>query len=218
VNVAHFVEAVWLKKRRLALGAIAAASLIVAGVLACDIAWLVFPGAGPAMVGEPAVSPAPPALDLSVFDRPRALPEIRFADAQGRQLTLADFRGRVVLLNVWATWCAPCRKEMPTLDRLQAKLGGKDFVVVPLSIDRDGAAAVNRFYHQLGLKNLGTYVDSSGMASHALTLPGVPTTLLIDRDGREIARKMGPAEWDGAKMVALVKRTMERPADQAERR
>jgi thiol-disulfide isomerase/thioredoxin len=147
-------------------------------------------------------------LELSVFDQPRDLPEIRFADEESHGLTLADFRGRVVLLNVWATWCVPCRKEMPALDRLQAKLGGNEFLVIPLSIDRDGVAPVKRFYQELGLERLGIYVDPSGKGSRALAIPGVPTTLVIDREGREIARKMGAAEWDGPEMVSLVERTM----------
>jgi thiol-disulfide isomerase/thioredoxin len=147
-------------------------------------------------------------LALSVFDQPRDLPEIRFADEEGHELTLADFRGRVALLNIWATWCVPCRKEMPTLDRLQARLGGKDFLVIALSIDREGVAPVKRFYQELKLEKLAIYVDPSGKRSRALAIPGVPTTLLIDRQAREIARKMGPAEWDGAEMVSLVERTI----------
>jgi thiol-disulfide isomerase/thioredoxin len=147
-------------------------------------------------------------LELSVFDQPRVLPELHFVDDQGHDLSLADFRGRVVLLNVWATWCVPCRKEMPALDRLQAKLGGNEFQVIPLSVDREGVAAVKRFYQELGLEKLAIYVDPSGKAGRALAVPGVPTTLLIDREGREIARKMGAAEWDAPEMVALVERTM----------
>jgi thiol-disulfide isomerase/thioredoxin len=147
-------------------------------------------------------------LALSVFDQPHALPEVRFQDDQGRDLTLGDFRGRVVVLNVWATWCVPCRKEMPTLDRLQARLGGKDFLVVALSLDRKGVDAVRGFYQEVGVENLAIYVDPSGKGSHALAIPGVPTTLLIDREAREVARKMGEAEWDGPEMVSLVERTM----------
>ena len=147
-------------------------------------------------------------LELSVFDQPRDLPEIHFADDQGYHLTLGDFRGRVVLLNVWATWCVPCRKEMPALDRLQARLGGNDFLVIPLSIDRDGVAPVKRFYQQLGLEKLAIYVDPSGKGARALAVPGVPTTLLIDRRGHEIARKMGPAEWDGQETLSLVEQTI----------
>jgi thiol-disulfide isomerase/thioredoxin len=156
--------------------------------------------------GGPSASVNP--LELSVFDKPRDLREIRFADDQGHDLTLSDFRGRVVLLNVWATWCVPCRKEMPALDRLQAKLGGNEFLVIPLSIDREGVAAVKRFYQELGLEKLGIYVDASGKGSRALAIPGVPTTLLIDRQGREVARKMGAAEWDAPELVALVEQTI----------
>jgi thiol-disulfide isomerase/thioredoxin len=147
-------------------------------------------------------------LDLSVFYQPHALPEVRFQDDQGRDLTLGDFRGRVVVLNVWATWCVPCRKEMPTLDRLQARLGGKDFLVVALSIDRKGVEAIRGFYQDVGVENLAMYVDPSGRGSRGLGLPGVPTTLLIDQEGREVARKIGEAEWDGPEMVSLVERTM----------
>ena len=145
-------------------------------------------------------------LELSLFDQPRDLPETHFADEEGHELTLADFRGRVVLLNVWATWCVPCRKEMPALDRLQARLGGKDFLVIPLSIDREGVAPVKRFYQELGLEKLGIYVDPSGKGSRALAIPGVPTTLLIDRQGREVARKMGAAEWDSTEMASVIER------------
>jgi thiol-disulfide isomerase/thioredoxin len=145
-------------------------------------------------------------LELSVFDRPRDLPEIHFADEESHDLTLADFRGRVVLLNVWATWCVPCRKEMPALDHLQARLGGSDFLVIPLSVDRDGVAPVKRFYQELGLQKLAIYVDPSGKGSRSLAIPGVPTTLLIDRQGREVARKMGAAEWDSTEMASVIER------------
>jgi thiol-disulfide isomerase/thioredoxin len=154
--------------------------------------------------------PSAPAngLGLTLFDQPRAVPEIRFADDEGHDLTLGNFRGRAVLLNIWATWCVPCRKEMPALDHLQAKLGGEETLIIPLSIDRDGAAAVKRFYQEVGVEKLGVYVDPSGRASRALSVPGVPTTLLIDRAGREVARKIGEAQWDGAEMVALVERAV----------
>jgi thiol-disulfide isomerase/thioredoxin len=156
----------------------------------------------------PAGSGSASALALSVFDQPRPVPEIRFHDDQGHDLTLADFRGRVVLLNLWATWCVPCRKEMPTLDRLQGRLGGQDFVVVALSIDRKGIEAVRGFYNEVGVEKLGIYLDPSGKGSHDLAIPGLPATLLIDREGREVARKLGEAEWDSPEMVSLVERTM----------
>jgi thiol-disulfide isomerase/thioredoxin len=160
----------------------------------------------PALAAHPTVPGNP--LELSVFEPPRPVSELRIQDDQGHDLTLADFRGRVVLLNVWATWCVPCRQEMPTLDRLQARLGGKDFLVMALSIDRKGAEAVRGFYREVGVEKLAIYVDPSGKGSRSLAIPGVPTTLLIDREGREVARKMGEAQWDSPEMVSLVERTM----------
>src|SRR6516164_7324330 len=148
------------------------------------------------------------ALVLSVFDEPRTLPEIRFQDDQGHDLTLANFRGRVLLLNVWATWCVPCRKEMPTLDRLESRLGGKDFQVIGLSIDRKGIESVKDFYREVGVEKLAIFLDPSGRGTHDLAIPGVPTTLLIDREGREVARKIGEAEWDSPELVSLVERTI----------
>lgn len=138
-------------------------------------------------------------------DKPRVLPELRFVDGEGRALSLSDFRGRPILLNVWATWCIPCRKEMPSLDRLQAAFGTSRLLVLPLSIDRQGTPVIAQFYRELGLKTLGIYVDQPGKASRDLNIVGVPTTLLVDRDGREIARKVGAVEWDSPEMVALIR-------------
>ena len=153
------------------------------------------------------------APEFSLFDRSRELPEIRFSDAENRPVSLADFRGKVVLLNIWATWCVPCRKEMPSLDRLEGLLGGKDFIVLPLSMDRTGVPAIKRFYENLDLHKLQIYVDVSGQAARALGIPGLPTTLLIKRDGREIARKMGAAEWDSTEMVALIRGSLDARPD-----
>jgi thiol-disulfide isomerase/thioredoxin len=151
---------------------------------------------------------------------PRSLPEIRFVDGDGTARTLADYRGRPILLNIWATWCVPCRAEMPSLDRLQAKLGPDALLVLPLSIDRQGMPAVRKFYGELGLHAVGSYLDQSGEAAHALQAVGVPTTLLIDRAGREIGRKIGAAEWDSPELVRLIERqigTPDRRPDEAGR-
>ena len=146
---------------------------------------------------------------FSFLGEPSPLPELHFVDGDGRAMSLADFHGRVVLLNLWATWCVPCRKEMPTLDRLQAQLGGSGFEVIALSVDRSGLAAVKPFYAQLDLRSLGIYLDQGGKATQALKTVGVPTTLLIDRDGREIGLKLGPAAWDAPEMIAVIRRYME---------
>lgn len=132
---------------------------------------------------------------------PQPAPDIRFQGADGKPYTLSDFRGKLVLLNVWATWCAPCRKEMPALDRLQQTLGGWDFEVVALSMDSGGPVTVRRFYDEIGIRRLAVYVDSSVEATSRLRTVGIPTTLLIDREGRERWRKTGPAEWDSPEIV-----------------
>jgi len=140
-----------------------------------------------------------------MHDAPKPVAAIKFDDAQGQSRNLADFKGKVVLLNIWATWCGPCRKEMPALDRLQAALGGPDFEVVALSIDRGGMDAVRKFLADIGIRNLAMYLDSSGQALRTLSALGLPTTLLIDREGREIGRLIGPAEWDSPEMVEFVR-------------
>lgn len=151
------------------------------------------------------VSAADAPQKFALHPEPKPIPEIQFQDGEGRDLTLADFRGKVVLLNVWATWCIPCRREMPMLDRLQAELGGPDFQVLALSIDRGGVEAVARFYGEVDVKHLAMYLDSSGQAAPVLGAVGLPTTFLIDRDGREIGRLVGPAEWDSPEMAAFIR-------------
>lgn len=136
---------------------------------------------------------------------PAPAPDLRFTDAEGRELTLADFKGRVVLLNLWATWCTPCVEEMPSLDRLQARLGGPDFEVVAISVDRQGASVVAPFYEKLGLKRLGVYLDRTSQSMRALGLRGLPTSLIIDRDGRIAGRLEGAAAWDSPAAEALIR-------------
>lgn len=144
-----------------------------------------------------------PSRNFIIHEAPKTVAEIQFEDADGRSRSLNDFRGKVVLLNIWATWCVPCRKEMPTLDRLQAALGGDDFEVVALSIDRR-MDAVHKFFAEIGIQKLVKYFDSSAKATRQLGAVGLPTTLLIDREGREIARLIGPAEWDSPEIAAFI--------------
>lgn len=149
-----------------------------------------------------AATPAAARPVMPLHKTPREMLSPPFVDGDRRDLTLADFRGRVVLLNVWATWCGPCREEMPTLDRLQARLGGDDFQVLPLSIDRAGLGPVRRFYDEIGIRHLVQYLAEDIRAMLAFAVIGLPTTLLIDRQGRERGRLTGPAEWDSAEAVA----------------
>ncbi len=135
---------------------------------------------------------------------PVALPAVAFTDATGAPKSLADFKGKTVLLYLWATWCVPCREEMPALDRLQKALGSKDFEVVALSLDRAGADAAKKFLVSIKVENLALYIDQSMRAGSTLRALGMPTTILIDKEGREIGRLAGPAEWDSEAAKALI--------------
>ena len=131
-------------------------------------------------------------------------PTTQFLDENGARLNLERFRGKVVVLNLWATWCTPCVAEMPMLDRLQQQLEGVGVVVVALSIDAGGPNAVHAFYKEHDIKHLGVYVDPSMRAQSDFKVIGLPTTILIDREGRDRGRIVGPAEWDDAKAADLV--------------
>jgi thiol-disulfide isomerase/thioredoxin len=135
---------------------------------------------------------------------PKPVPELTFFDADGNEVTLADFQDEVVVLNLWATWCAPCRREMPSLDRLQAKYGNDGLEVIALSLDRGDVAKVRAFFDELAIANLAIYHDPKGRAGRELGAPGLPTTLVIDRAGQEVGRLLGPAEWDSAEALAVI--------------
>jgi thiol-disulfide isomerase/thioredoxin len=136
---------------------------------------------------------------------PKPLPEIAFQDADDKALKIADYKGKVVLLNFWATWCAPCVKEMPSLDKLQAEMGKDKFVVVPLSLDGPSKPKVAPFYKDKNLANLGIYFDKGKKVQQALDVSVLPTSILIDKEGREIGRLQGDADWDKPESIALMK-------------
>lgn len=200
------IEPIAKSRRRIGSLVVGGLGLVVLAV-AMFGAWRSLPTQSSAT--PPAADPAPalrPGPLLAPHHLPRMLPDIGFEDRNGLERSLADFRGKVLLLNVWATWCAPCRAEMPTLDRLQGSLGSKDFEVVALSIDRDGQAAVKHFFRETHVQSLGIYVDKSSEALTRLGIVGVPTTLLVDRDGREVARHTGPAVWDSPGAIDAISR------------
>lgn len=142
---------------------------------------------------------------LIIHSKPVELSSVKFISDKKTDMTLDDWQGKVVLLNLWATWCAPCRKEMPYFDALKAEFGGDEFDVVAVSIDRGGLDKPREFLEKIGIKELKLYNDSSGKIAPALKAFGMPTTLLIDRDGKEIARLVGPAEWHSEDAKALIK-------------
>jgi thiol-disulfide isomerase/thioredoxin len=135
----------------------------------------------------------------------RPVADIAFQDASGKELKLSQWRGRVVLVNLWATWCAPCRKEMPALAELQKQLGSAEFEVVAISIDRKGAAVSAAFMAETGAQALTLYVEPSGRILNDLEALGLPATVLIDRQGNEVGRLLGPAEWASPEAITLVK-------------
>ena len=145
---------------------------------------------------------------LNVAKNPEPAVAISFHGADGKKLDLADFRGRNVLLNLWATWCVPCRAEMPALDRLQARLGGADFEVVAVNIDTSRLERPAAFLHDAGVKSLGRYADPSADSFEALRVAGkalgLPTSLLIGPDGCELAVMAGPAKWDSDDATKLI--------------
>ena len=155
------------------------------------------PGRNPLSVGEMAAFVFKPA--------PEALPKVTFVDAEGKERTLDDWKGKVVLLNLWATWCVPCRKEMPGLDRVQAELKSDKFEVVAVSVDRTGTAGAKKFLDQIKVQNLAVLADPAARVGTTLRAIGMPATLLLDAEGREIGRLVGPAEWDSPEAKALIK-------------
>jgi len=160
------------------------------------------------MVLGGAASAAEPAL--KGFERaaqPKPAPELRWRGPDATETSLAAYQGKVVLLNLWATWCAPCIKELPSLQRLQAKLQDEPFAVVALSIDRNqpGADKARDMLHRLRLDALAFHHDGEGRVFRALGVEVMPTTVIFDASGREVGRLRGPAEWDAPEAEALVR-------------
>lgn len=148
---------------------------------------------------------------FTIHESAQEIPEIYFISDDEQLLTLKHFEGKTILLNIWATWCPPCVEEMPTLDRLQAELGGDAFEVVALSIDQAGISAVKKFYNKIGVKNLQTYIDDSAKSATILDTYGLPSTLLINEQGLELGRLIGPAEWDSPEIVSFLRTFIEPP-------
>ena len=159
---------------------------------------------GLALTARPAL--ARPPFTISGDSVPLLSPQ--FHDGAGRNLTLDVFAGRVILLNIWATWCPPCREEKPSLDALQQQLGGPDFAVVPISIDKDGIEVARDFYAEIGIRTLGLYWGEDLRVQLAFAAFGMPTTLLINRKGQELARVFGPAKWDKPVAIRQIERVI----------
>lgn len=187
---------------------LAAAGAVCSVFASRAVAVLLFGGAAFFLVA-PAMNPGgtsggPRGFSVAAF--PSEAPAAHFKGANGKRLSLEDFRGRVVLLNIWATWCGPCRAEMPSLDRLQALHGADGLDVIAVSVDREGAAIVREYYQKSGIRNLKLYVDSDRATMSAFRPDGIPMSVLIDREGNVVGEMTGAARWDSAEATELVKR------------
>ncbi|WP_430650183.1 thiol:disulfide interchange protein TlpA [Bradyrhizobium lablabi] len=150
---------------------------------------------------------------LTMATTPLRLPDLAFDDAEGKPRKLSEWRGKTVLVNLWATWCVPCRKEMPALESLQTKLGGKDFEVVAINIDTRDAEKPKNFLKEANLTRLGFFADQKAKVFQDLKnvgrALGMPTSVLMDTQGCEIATLAGPAEWASEDAIKLIKAAMQ---------
>ena len=169
--------------------------------------------ANPALAADPAALRDLRAGDmraLVVHDAPRAVPEAVLLDADDAGHPLEGWQGSWVLLNFWATWCPPCREEMPSLDALEAALGGADFAVLPVATGRNPLPAIRRFYGEAALEHLPILRDPRQALAAEMGVFGLPVTVLLDPDGREIARLTGDADWNGPDARAILEAVLGR--------
>jgi thiol-disulfide isomerase/thioredoxin len=143
---------------------------------------------------------------------PAPVPNLEFRDGQGKLVHLADFRGKLVLLNLWATWCVPCREEMPSLDSLQGAIGSDRFQVLALSVDQNGLELARAFLKEVKASHLGLYNDPTSRANFLMKGYGLPTTVLISPAGLELGRIVGPAEWNTPEAKALIAAALRLPS------
>src|SRR5262245_43659599 len=139
---------------------------------------------------------------------PKPMPDLEFLDADNKPVRLADFTGQARLINLWATWCAPCVKEMPSLDRLQANMPRDRFTILPISLDGPTKAKVAPFYKERDLSNLPIFYDKGRKAMSTLDVTLLPTSILVDPAGRELGRLEGDADWDTPDGLALMRAAM----------
>lgn len=192
--MAHPVPNFLLGRRYILCGALAAAALPAA--------------ATPSLAG---VKPdmARGAMErFKLAAQPKPLPDLEIQNADDKPMKLSDFKGKVILLNFWATWCTPCVKEMPSLDRLQAAFAKDKFLIVPLSIDGPTKPKVAPFYKDQKLAHLGLYFDKGRKTMQGLDVTLLPTSILVDANGRELGRIEGDADWDMPESIALMKAAM----------
>lgn len=182
---------------------------------ACAVASLFFMGPGGAALAAPSFEGY--VGKFVVANPPEQAPDIPFSDADGVKHRLSDYRSKVVLLNFWATWCPACVMEMPALDRLQGELDGDGFVVLAVSQDATGAAVVSRFLQAHRLNHVRAFIDDQRRLGSAFDQDMLPTSILLDPEGREVGRLVGPADWHSPEAMALIHYFMRRSEDDTTR-
>ena len=187
-------------RNRVEIGVTAGAVILIICLwimMAKDTLSPAYLGAGPERMGQMQSFTMSPSL--------RPPPTVAWRDANGQEVSLAAFRGKVVMLNFWASWCSPCLRELPSINRLQARLGGNQFTVVALNVDRGGKSVASRYSRRLKLDKLALYTDQSNNAAKSMRLQNMPTTIIFDAEGREVGRLVGAAEWDTEEAINLLK-------------
>ena len=139
---------------------------------------------------------------LMLLGEPVAVPEAVLLDAEDGEHALADYKGKWVVLNFWATWCAPCRREMPSLERLQAAM--PELAVVPVATGRNAVEGIRRFFEEAGVKTLPILRDPQSQLAHSMGVMGLPVTVILNPEGQEVARLIGEAEWDSDSAKAVL--------------
>lgn len=183
-------------------------SVAIAAIIAVVGAFALFPATtatakGPRLVGQ--------MQNFELADRLITRPDISWVDRNNRPIELADFEGKVVLFNYWASWCGPCQRELPGIDRTQAKLAGDNFEVVAMNIDRGGKRVALKNARRLRLENLKLYLDPKSVTARSLGLRAMPTTFMFDRKGNLLGRLEGSAEWDTPEAHALIQYFIDHP-------
>jgi thiol-disulfide isomerase/thioredoxin len=189
-----------LIQRRRVLGFVAGA-VVMGAALAIVGLWPVDRSSGPAPLPAGAVPDG-----FKAIDPPLQVGDLAFQDADGKTVKISDFRGRPVILNIWAKWCAPCVIELPMLNQLQAK--GGTLAVVAVAVDEPDPVKVRGFLINRGLTALTPYLDPKNVFAKALNTHTIPVSLLIDKDGYALVRVDAPVDWDSSAAVALLQRTI----------
>ncbi|MGR3663006.1 MAG: TlpA family protein disulfide reductase [Paracoccaceae bacterium] len=141
---------------------------------------------------------------LVFLSEPKDVSQVPFTDPEGGEYQLSDWQGKYVLVNFWATWCAPCRQEMPSLDALQAEFGGESFEVVTIATGRNAVAGITRFFNEVGVTHLPILLDPKQKLARDMAVLGLPITVILNPEGQEIARLRGDAEWDSESAKAII--------------